>query len=124
MGINTYQRLLSTPLLIGLVLIGTSSLPLSSNDSLTLSLSLSLPLSLPPSLFSLSLSHYTYTRQLNKIMSQVDLMQALFERAGGAKHAGVLSTLARKRKSRSSVRLRKISMYMLYISLQPLIRGP
>ena len=52
---------------------------------------------------SLSLSCPTHTRQLNKIMSQVDLMQALFERAGGAKHAGVLSTLARKRKSRSSV---------------------
>ncbi|XP_064394235.1 phosphatidylinositol 3,4,5-trisphosphate 5-phosphatase 2-like [Halichondria panicea] len=38
--------------------------------------------------------------QLNMVMVRVDLMQSLFDRAGGAKHAGDVSSMARRRRSK------------------------
>ena len=57
----------------------------------------SLPSPLP------SLSSSSFTRQLDKMMLQVDLVQTLFERAGGAKSAGQRSTNAKQRRSKVGV---------------------
>ena len=49
-----------------------------------------------------------FSRQLNKVIGEVDLMQTLFDRAGGAKHAGEgasSSGLAKKRRSSPDVNL-------------------
>ena len=42
-------------------------------------------------------------RQLNKMMAQLDLMKALFERAGGAKHGADMATPTRRKRSSASV---------------------
>ena len=42
-------------------------------------------------------------RQLNKMMAQLELMKALFERAGGAKHGADIAPTARRKRSSASV---------------------
>lgn len=48
-------------------------------------------------------------RQLDQLIVHVDILQSLFERAGGAKEVGKRCSLSRKRRSRTGVGLPTIS---------------